>query len=182
MPKEKQKESIAYLALRQIQSIYREEKLLADLSPEERQKQRDLLLRPRVEAYFTWAKQNLGKVLKSSKTWNGLNYSINQEKYLKVFLEDGEIPLDNNAAERTIRGFCIGKKNWIMIDTISGAKASAVLYSLVETAKANYLNPYEYFKYLLEQIPEHGEFEDRSYLEDLLPWSDKLPAECRQSK
>lgn len=182
MPKEKQKESIAYLALRQIQSIYREEKLLADLSPEERQKQRDLLLRPRVEAYFTWAKQNLGKVLKSSKTWNGLNYSINQEKYLKVFLEDGEIPLDNNAAERTIRGFCIGKKNWIMIDTISGAKASAVLYSLVETAKANNLKPYEYFKYLLEQIPEHGEFEDRSYLEDLLPWSDKLPAECRQSK
>ena len=73
-------------------------------------------------------------------------------------------------------------KNWIMIDTISGAKASAVLYSLVETAKANNLKPYEYFKYLLEQIPEHGEFEDRSYLEDLLPWSDKLPAECRQSK
>ena len=122
------------------------------------------------------------KVLKNSKTWKGLNYSINQEKYLKVFLEDGEVPMDNNAAERTIRGFCIGKKNWIMIDTISGAKASAVLYSLVETAKANNLKPYEYFKYLLEQIPEHGEFEDRSYLEDLLPWSDKLPEECRQLK
>ena len=182
MPKDQQKESIAYLALRQIQSIYREEDLLADLPPDERQKQRELLLRPKVEAYFAWAKQNLGRVLKNSKTWNGLNYSINQEKYLKVFLEDGEVPLDNNAAERAIRGFCIGKKNWIMIDTISGAKASAVLYSLVETAKANHLKPYEYFKYLLEQIPEHGEFEDRSYLEDLLPWSDKLPEECRQSK
>ena len=106
------------------------------------------------------------------------NQCRRKSKRKEVFLEDGEIPLDNNAAERTIRGFCIGKKNWIMIDTISGAKASAVLYSLVETAKANNLKPYEYFKYLLEQIPEHGEFEDRSYLEDLLPWSDKLPAEC----
>ena len=182
MPKDQQKDSVAYLALKQIQSIFREEKYLADLSPQERQKQRELLLRPKVEAYFAWAKQNIDKVLKNSKTWNGLNYSINQEKYLKVFLEDGEVPMDNNAAERTIRGFCIGKKNWIMIDTISGAKASAVLYSLVETAKANGLKPYEYFKYLLEQIPEHGEFEDHSYLEDLLPWSDKLPEECRQLK
>lgn len=182
MPKDQQKESIAYLALRQIQSIYREENLLAALSPQERREQRELLLRPKVEAYFTWVKQNLGKVLKNSKTWNGLNYSINQEKYLKVFLEDGEVPMDNNAAERTVRGFCIGRKNWIMIDTVSGAKASAVLYSLVETAKANHLKPYEYFKYLLEQIPEHGEFEDPSYLEDLLPWSDKLPEECRQPK
>ena len=182
MPKDQQKDSVAYLALKQIQSIFREEKYLADLSPQERQKQRELLLRPKVEAYFAWAKQNIDKVLKNSKTWKGLNYSINQEKYLKVFLEDGEVPMDNNAAERTIRGFCIGKKNWIMIDTISGAKASAVLYSLVETAKANNLKPYEYFKYLLEQIPEHGEFEDRSYLEDLLPWSDKLPEECRQLK
>ena len=98
MPKDQQKDSVAYLALKQIQSIFREEKYLADLSPQERQKQRELLLRPKVEAYFAWAKQNIDKVLKNSKTWKGLNYSINQEKYLKVFLEDGEVPMDNNAA------------------------------------------------------------------------------------
>ena len=62
-----------------------------------------------------------------SKTWEGFNYSLNQEKYLKVFLDDGEVPMDNNAAEQSIRGFCIGKKNWVMIDTIAGAKSSAII-------------------------------------------------------
>ena len=66
-------------------------------------------VRPLVEAYFTWARENILKVPQKSKTWEGLNYSINQEKYLKVFLDDGEVPMDNNAAEQSIRGFCIGK-------------------------------------------------------------------------
>ena len=70
----------------------------------------------------------------------------------------------------------------MVIDTISGAKASAIWYSLAETAKANNLKPYEYFKYLLEQIVPHGEYDDPSYLEDLLPWSDKLPERCRKKQ
>ena len=61
---------------------------------------------------------------------------MNQEKYLRVFLEDGDVPLDNNAAEQAIRPFCVGKKNWVMIDTIAGAEASAIIYSIAETAKA----------------------------------------------
>ena len=88
--------------------------------------------------------------------------------------------MSNNAAERSIRTFCLGKKNWYIVDTVSGAQASAIWYSLSETAKANDLKPYEYFKYLLEELPKHGEFEDPSYLDDLLPWSEKLPAECRK--
>ena len=76
-------------------------------------------------------------------------YSLNQEKYFRRFLDDGEIPIDNNAAEQSIRSFCIGKKNWVMCDTINGAKSSAIIYSLVETAKANKLRLYEYFNYLL---------------------------------
>lgn len=75
-------------------------------------------------------------------------YILNQEKYLRVFLEDGEVPIDNNASERAIRGFCIGKKNWQMIDTINGAHSSAIIYSIAETAKANSLKPYDYFVYL----------------------------------
>ena len=119
------------------------------------------------------------QVTHNSTIGKALAYSINQEKYLRVFLNDGDVPMDNNAAERAIRPFCIGKKNWMMIDTISGAKASAMIYSIVETAKANHVKPYEYFKYLLEKLPEHGEFEEASYLEKLLPWSEELPAECR---
>ena len=106
---------------------------------------------------------------------------MNQEKYLQVFLTDGDVPIDNNASERAIRGFCIGKKNWQMIDSINGAKTSAIIYSIVETAKANDLKPFNYVQYLLEEIPKHMDDRDCSFLEDLLPWSEKLPAEIRKA-
>lgn len=109
LPKAKQKDSRAYLALTMIQAIYREEKQLKELPAQERQDRRQLSVRPLVEAYFTWVRENLPKVPQKSKTWEGLSYSLNQEKYLKVFLDDDEVPMDNNAAEQSIRGFCIGK-------------------------------------------------------------------------
>ena len=180
LPKAKQKDSRAYLALTMIQAIYREEKLLKDLPAGERMIRRQLSVKPLVEAYFIWVRENLPKVPQKSKTWEGFNYSLNQEKYLKVFLDDGEVPMDNNAAEQSIRGFCIGKKNWVMIDTIAGAKASAIIYSIAETAKANNLKPYDYFEYLLTEIPKHLDDTDRSFLDDLLPWSPSLPANCRK--
>ena len=179
LPKATRKDSRAYLALTMIQAIYREEKRLNDLPAEERKTRRQLSVRPLVEAYFTWARENILKVPQKSKTWEGFNYSINQEKYLKVFLDDGEVPMDNNAAEQSIRGFCIGKKNWVMIDTIAGAKSSAIIYSIAETAKANNLKPYDYFEYLLTEIPKHLDDTDRSFLDDLLPWSPNLPANYR---
>ena len=119
LPKPSQKASLAYLALKQIQAIYREDGKLKDMSPEERCRHRQLTVKPLVDAYFAWVGQNLLKVPPKSKTANGFTYSLNQEKYLRCFLEDGEVPLDNNAAEQTIRPFCIGKKNWVMIDTVA---------------------------------------------------------------
>lgn len=180
LPKAERSKSLAYLALKQIQTIYREETKLQDLEADERRRIRQVVIKPLVEAYFTWVRQNMGKVLQKSKTWNGFNYSLNQERYLKVFLEDGEVPMDNNAAEQSIRSFCIGKKNWVLIDTITGAKSSAIIYSIAETAKANHLKPYDYFKYLLTEIPNHLDDPDRTFCEDLLPWSPTLPAECRK--
>ena len=180
LPKSKQKDSRAYLALTMIQAIYREEKQLKELPAQERRNRRQLSVKPLVEAYFAWVRENLPKVPQKSKTWEGFNYSLNQEKYLKVFLEDGEVPMDNNAAEQSIRGFCIGKKNWVMIDTVAGAKSSAIVYSIAETAKANSLKPYDYFEYLLTEIPKHLDDTDRSFLDDLLPWSPNLPANCRK--
>ena len=180
LPKQKQKDSRAYLALTMIQAIYREEKQLKDLPAGERRNRRQLSVKPLAEAYFAWVRENLPKVPQKSKTWEGFNYSLNQEKYLKVFLDDGEVPMDNNAAEQSIRGFCIGKKNWVMIDTIAGAKSSAIIYSIAETAKANNLKPYDYFEYLLTEIPKHLDVPDRSFLDDLLPWSPNLPENCRK--
>ncbi len=181
LPKVSQKGTLAYLALKQIQAIYREESKLHDMHPEERLKHRQLTVKPLVDAFFAWVKENEGKVPAKGKTHNGFTYSINQESYLRVFLEDGEVPLDNNSAEQSIRAFCVGKKNWVMIDTIAGADASAIIYSIAETAKANHLKPYDYFEYLLTEIPKHLEEKDRNFCEDLLPWSDKLPANCRKS-
>lgn len=120
-------------------------------------------------------------VSKKDKFGDAVRYALNQEKYLRVFLTDGDVPIDNNASERTIRGFCIGKKNWQMIDTIHGAKSSAIIYSIVETAKANNLKPFDYVQHLLEEIPKHMNDKDCSFLEDLLPWSEKLPAGIRKA-
>ena len=181
LPKTKQKDSRAYLALTMIQAICREEKLLKDLPAEERMIRRQLNVKPLVEAYFVWVRENLPKVPQKSRTCEGFNYSLSREKYLKVFLDDGEVPMDNNAAEQSIRGFCIGKKNWVMIDTIAGAKSSAIIYSIAETAKANNLKPYDYFEFLLTEIPKHLDDTDRSFLDDLLPWSPSLPENCRKT-
>ena len=149
---------------------------------EERLEHRQLTVKPLVDAYFTWVKENLTKVPSKGKTHNGFSYSINQEKYLRVFLEDGSVPMDNNAAEQSIRGFCIGKKNWVMIDTIAVTESSAIIYSLAETAKANNLKPYDYFKYLLTEIPKHLDDKNDDFCESLLPWSENLPADCRKKQ
>ena len=119
------------------------------------------------------------------KTAEGLKYSVNQEEYLKVFLTDGNVPIDNSASERSIRTFCVGKKNWMFHDSVKGAQASAVIYSLSETAKLNNLRPYYYFKHLLTELPklrdEKGNI-DSAKLDYLLPWSTELPAECRKAR
>ena len=180
LPKEKQEKSLAYLALKQIQAVYREDKKLESLSADERKKQRQLTVKPLVVDYFVWARQNQNAVAPKSKTANGLNYSLNQEAYLRVFLEDGEVPLDNNTAEQAIRPFCVGKKNWVMIDTIAGAESSTMIYSIAETAKANHLKPYNYFQYLLTEIPKHMDDHSMDFCEALLPWSGQLPEDCRK--
>jgi len=179
IPKSCQKESNVFLLMKQIQAIYREEGKLKDLSSDERLKQRQVVIRPLVDAFFAYLKTI--KVSKKDKFGDAVGYALNQEKYLRVFLTDGDVPIDNNASERAIRGFCIGKKNWQMIDTINGAKTSAIIYSIVETAKANNLKPFNYVQYLLEEIPQHMDDRDCSFLEDLLPWSEKLPAEIRKA-
>ena len=104
--------------------------------------------------------------------------SIAQEAYLRVFLSDGNVPMDNNYAEQAIRPFTIGRKNFVMIEFSNGAKASAILYSLVETAKANMINTFEYFNLLLTEIPQHMDDKDLRFIDDLLPWSPRVQKEC----
>ena len=180
MDKEAAKDTLAYAALKQIALIYKIDNDLLELSPQERVARRNLLVRSQVEAFFAWVKAHRSDVPSQSETGKGFTYCLNQEKYLRTFLENGYVPLDNNATEGAIRGFCIGKNNWHLIDTVEGAKASAVIYSIAETAKANNLKPYHYFKYLLQQIPQHMTDKNTYFLDKLLPWSEDLPEECRK--
>ncbi|MDR2711910.1 MAG: IS66 family transposase [Clostridiales bacterium] len=181
------KQSVAYQALARISVIYKLEGTLKDLTTDERLAQRQATIKPLVEEYFTWVKERLADVscLPKGKTSEGLRYSVNQEQYLKVFLEYGDVPIDNSAAERSIRTFCVGKKNWVLIDSIKGAQSSAIIYSISETAKLNNLNPYYYFEHLLYEMPklidENGNIE-KSKLEELLPWADELPDKCRKPR
>ena len=182
IPKDLRKQSVLYLIMNQIHAIYREEGKLSGLSSDERTARHQLVVKPLVDAFFAYLKQNSDRVPKSGKTKEAFTYALNQERYLRVFLENGDVPMDNNASERAIRGFCIGKKNWEMIDTVNGATSSAIIYSIAETAKANQLKPYEYFEYLLTEIPKHMDDKNSNFLEELLPWSETLPENIRKPK
>ena len=178
--KDAAKQTIAYEALTRISAIYHQDNELSGLTPDERLKKRKLTVAPLVEAYFAWLKEiKQENSLISGKTLEGINYSLNHEKALRMFLEDGEVPLDNNATEGALRSFCLHKHAWKLIDTIDGAKSSAIIYSIVETAKANQLHPFRYLEFLLENLKNHQDDTDRSFIDDLLPWCSKLPEICQ---
>ena len=143
--------------------------------------------KPLVEDFFAWAKQQVTEcaVPPKSRTGQGLNFVIHQEKYLKIFLTDGDIPIDNSASERAIRTFCIGKKNWMFHNTAKGAGASALVYSISETAKLNNLRPYYYFRHILTELPKYCDEKgniDPAKLDQLMPWAEELPEECRKPR
>ena len=178
------KGTIADQANRRIAAIYHVDNMYQESSFEERLENRKNSVKPLVDEYFAWLKclQESGQLDQSSKTAKAIRYSINQEAYLRLFLTDAMIPLDNNDAERSIRAFCVGKKNWQIIDSKQGAEASAMFYSIAETAKANGLKPYEYFKYVLDQMLLHLDDKPADYISDLVPWSNKLPESCKKRK
>ena len=158
------------------------DKELSDLSKSERESKRQSVLKPLVDDFFVWAKDVYSKTANKSALGEALRYCINQEQYLRVFLTNGDVPMDNNAAERAIRPFTIGRKNWVMIDTIKGAEASAIIYSIVETAKANNLRTYDYLELLLTEIPNHMDDKNFDYFENLMPWSDYVQEKCHSLK
>ena len=172
------KGSIAQEAYDMITEIMHMDNGYDDLSPRDRKMQRQLHLKEKVDDYFAWVKVKYDQVTRNSSIGKALAYSINQEEYLRKFLDDGNIPMDNNYAEQAIRPFTLGRKNFVIIESDKGAKASAVLYSLVETAKANQLNTYKYFELLLTEIPKHMEDKNLRFLDDLMPWSKRVQKEC----
>jgi len=167
-----------------IAAIYHVDNMYKGKSKKEILDNRRSSVKPLVGSYFAWLKSlcETHTFDKTGKTYKAIQYSLNQEKYLRCFLDDPIIPLDNNDAERSIRAFGVGKHNWHVIDSKNGATSSAMLYSIAETAKANKLKPYEYFKHALNEILIRQDEPVESYINDLLPWSDTLPDLCKSIK
>lgn len=153
------------------------ERDLKELSPEERKSKRLELEKPVLEAFWCWL-ENL-EVLKGSALGKAVTYALNQKKYMENYLLDGRCCISNNAAENAIRPFTVGRKNWLFADTPKGASASAAVYSIVETAKANGINVYTYLHYLLLYMPDTDWRNHPEELDHLMPWSATVQAECK---
>ncbi len=160
-------------ALDRINRLFAIERELKHRTPEERLEIRNQKSRPIVEEFRKWSEDILPGVLPKSLFGTAVNYGLNQWSKLIRFLEDGRIELDNNRAERSIKPFVIGRKNFLFCNTPRGAKASATIYSIIETAKENELNPYAYLNCLFEKLP-NLESRDDATLDQLLPWNVKL--------
>ena len=106
-------------------------------------------------------------------------YTLNQEVYLRRYLEDGHLSIDNNSAERALKNFAVGRRNWLFVKSVRGADASALVYSITETALLNHLKPYAYLTYILDELRKMGAFPKEEDLKKLLPWSEDLPEYCR---
>ena len=175
---EKAKGTIAAEGYSMITDILHTDNGYDDLSNTDRKKMRQRELKEKVDAYFEWAKLKYTQVTHNSVIGKALAYSIHQEKYLRTFLNDGKVPPDNNYAEQAIRPFTIARKNFVLMESSRGASASAMIFSIAETAKANQLNTYEYFELLLTELPKHQDDKDLRFLDDLLPWSKKVQEKC----
>lgn len=153
------------------------ERGLQNVTAEERYQARLEQSRPVLEAFSAWLTYQSPRVLPKSAFGQAITYCRNQWHKLEAFLKDGRLELDNNRGERAIKPFVIGRKNWLFSNTPKGAKASATVYSVIESAKANGLNPFSYLEYLFEQLP-NVDIHDPDVLDTFLPWSTTLPEGC----
>lgn len=176
--KEELKETTAYQALARIGMLYKIEEMIRDKSPEERYKERQKQARPLLEAFFEWLHKLEDSVDRSSMIGEAVRYALNQEVYLKRYLEDGHLSIDNLAAERALKNFATGRRNWLFAKSIRGAQASATVYSITETAMLNGKKPYNYLTYVMERMKDLGPFPEKGAMLELLPWSASLPADC----
>ena len=157
--------------------LFKVEESLKDLTPEERFCKRLELEKPILEAFWCWLESL--NVLKGSALGKAVTYAMNQRPFMENYLLDGRCALSNNAAENAIRPFTVGRKNWLFADTPKGASASAAVYSLIETAKANGLNVFAYLQHLLLYMPDTDWQNHPEELDDLMPWSLEVQEQCK---
>jgi transposase len=163
----------ADVALSKIRKLYAIEAKLKAADDTQRLAARQALAAPLLNDLKDWLDKNLTKVPKDSKTYTAIYYMLNQWEYLIGYCDDGKLNISNALAENAIRPFAVGRKSWLFADTPQGARASAACFSLIETAKANNLEPYTYIKYVLDRIGDADTLDD---IEALLPWNVSMEA------
>lgn len=173
---EASKPAEAILRLNQLFDIEAE---LETLSPDQKKKERLILEKPLLEDFWSWAEKNAIGELPKSKLSKAFHYALNNREGFFHYLEDGNCSLSNSLAENCIRPFVIGRKNWLFSGSPNGAEASAGIYTLVETAKANGLAPMKYIKYILSDMPGSAFLEHPEYLDDHLPWNPLVKEFCQ---
>jgi transposase len=162
--------SYASEALDRIRTLYRIEREIEPLPVAEKYRQRQLRSIPALHTFHTWLQENAPKLAKGGLTRDAIDYTLHQWPKLIRYCENGILRISNILAENNIRPVALGRKAWLFADTPAGARASAIYFSLVETAKANGLEPYDYLCRVLRQIPYAQTIED---WEALLPWNMK---------
>lgn len=172
-PKQKKghKVSKADVAIGKIRKLYAIEKRIKDLEPEQKTAQRQHLSQPVLADLKDWLQTNASRVPKDSLTYKAIQYTLNQWDLLVGYVNDGKLNISNALAENAIRPFAVGRKNWLFADTSRGARASATVYSLIETARANGLETYAYLRHVLTHIAAADTVEQ---IEALLPWNVRL--------
>jgi transposase len=168
--------SMALEGLEYCNRLFHLEKEMAEISPQERYAQRLEKSKPLADAFYDWL--NSLQVLPKSGFGKAVHYAREQRHYLMNVYLNGRLELSNNRAERSIKSFVIGRKNWLFCYSKDGAQASSIVYSIIETAKENGLNPMGYLTYLLGQLPNTNFEANPNLLDDLMPWSQKLPDSC----
>lgn len=162
-----------------INLLFKLEEGMKDLSYIEKRDKRQEASRSLLDAFWSWVDDTSALSTTNEKLTQALTYAKNQRKYLETFLEDGRLPISNNLCEANIKPYATARRAWLFADTPKGATANAILYTLVESAKANSLNVYEYLKYLLFKIPNTDFHNNPEILDQYLPWSSELPKECK---
>lgn len=162
-----------------INLLFKLEKEMKDLSSEERKEKRQSASRRLLDAFWSWVEKTSAMYTTNEKLTTALNYASNQKEYLETFLEDGSLEISNNICESAIRPFATARRAWLFADTPRGTRANATMYTIVESAKANRLDVYEYIKYLLTDLPNINFQTQPELLDQYLPWSKELPDVCR---
>lgn len=172
--------SLAYAACKRIDDMFKADKALTADAGGDLGKRKELRLerlKPKIDEFELWLAANVVKAVPGSELRRAFNNAIRHWRDVRHVLDDGRFPLDNNLAERAIRPFAVGRRNWLFCDTEAGAEASACMYSIVSTALANGVRPEPYFEWLLTEMPKGIDLEDPEALEGLMPWSPELPRE-----